>query len=246
MILFCGDPHGLSRHIWACADRVNPSSIILLGDIEAPAPLEQVMGPWASKTWFIHGNHDCENTASFSNLWDSELAHRNVHAKVVTLPCGRSLAGVGGVFKGKVWYPKGPHSHVVHFKNPEEHVRRTPRQDRFRGRQHLNYWDAIYPSEVDALCAQQADILITHEAPGYHPHGFDVLDVLAQSLKVSVAVHGHHHDALDSSARWERQGFRSYGVGLQGVSALHEDGRWEVLIPGKWDYQQSLHRSVMG
>jgi predicted phosphodiesterase len=245
MIFFCGDPHGHTRHILACAAKLNPSSIILLGDIEAPAPLEHLMGQWSKKTWFIHGNHDCDHESSISNLWDSELAERNVHGKVVTLPCGRRLAGLGGVFKGKVWYPRGPQAEVIRFNDPESHIRHTPHQDRFRGRQHLSQWDTIYPSEVDALTAQRADILITHEAPGYHPHGFDVLDVVAQSMKAGVSVHGHHHDALDSSARWESQGFRSYGVGLRGVSALHDDGRWEVVLPGEWDHQMARSRTLL-
>ena len=51
----------------------------------------------------------------------------------------------------------------------------------------------------------RADILVTHETPDYHPNGFAILDTQAQSLGVKVAVHGHHHDAMDSSSRWPAQ-----------------------------------------
>ncbi len=46
-----------------------------------------------------------------------------VNGRVATLPCGRRLAGLGGVFKGKVWFPKGPEAHEVKFKNAAAHTR---------------------------------------------------------------------------------------------------------------------------
>ena len=87
----------------------------------------------------------------------------------------------------------------------------------------------------------RADILVTHEAPGYHPHGFSILDTLAQSMGAQLVVHGHHHDALDSSARWGPQGFSSFGVGLRGITAIDLAGRAEVIVPGELD-QERGHR----
>lgn len=78
-------------------------------------------------------------------------------------------------------------------------------------------------------------MLITHEAPGYHPNGFDLLDTLAQSMGAKVTVHGHHHDRIDSSARWAIQGFNSYGVGLRGITAIDENGHARVILPGELD-----------
>ena len=89
-----------------------------------------------------------------------------------------------------------------------------------RGSEHLKHWSSIYPDELEQLATQQADILITHEAPGYHEHGFKELDSLARRIGVPMMVHGHQHDNIDSSARWAEQGFESYGVGLRGVMAL--------------------------
>ncbi len=76
---------------------------------------------------------------------------------------------------------------------------------------------------------------MTHEAPGYHPHGFSILDTLAQSLGVKLAIHGHHHDRLDSSKRWEAQGFMSFGVGLRGITAIGIDGNAEIVRQGELD-----------
>ena len=81
-------------------------------------------------------------------------------------------------------------------------------------------WSSIYPADYEHLCTEQADILVTHEAPGYHPHGFEALDRLAKKLGVRMAVHGHQHDTLDSSARWAQQGFQSFGVGLRGLMVI--------------------------
>jgi hypothetical protein len=143
------------------------------------------------------------------------MADRNIHGRVVTLPCGTRIGGLGGVFRGSVWYPKD--RQAPKFRNREAHARITPRQDRWQGSVHLKHWSSIYPDEVEQLAALQADILITHEAPGYHEHGFAHLDELARRMGVRATVHGHQHDNIDSSARWAEQGFASFGVGLRGV-----------------------------
>jgi predicted phosphodiesterase len=83
----------------------------------------------------------------------------------------------------------------------------------------LRHWSSIYPDELEQLAEQQADILITHEAPGYHEHGFAPLDELARRMGVRMTVHGHQHDNIDSSARWAEQRFESFGVGLRGLMA---------------------------
>jgi len=111
----------------------------------------------------------------------------------------------------------------------------TPRQDRWEGGHHRKHWGTIYPDELDRLAELRADVLVTHEAPGYHPNGFDMLDTLAQSLGVTVAVHGHQHDRLDSSARWAQHGFKSFGVGLRGITAIDNDGNATTIRPGELD-----------
>jgi predicted phosphodiesterase len=213
-ILFCGDPHGQWQHIIDAALQTAARAVILLGDLEPARPLHIELAAIRERVWYIHGNHDTDHEGNFAHVWHSELADRNIHGRVVTLPCGTRIGGLGGVFRGAVWYPKD--RQAPKFRNREEHASKTPRQDRWQGSVHLKHWSSIYPDEVEQLAALQADILITHEAPGYHEHGFAPLDELARRMGVRMTVHGHQHDNIDSSARWAEQGFASYGVGLRG------------------------------
>lgn len=240
-VLFCGDPHGVFRQIIDAASSSNPSAVVLLGDMEPERPLHLELAPLLERDvplWFIHGNHDADSDALWMRVWGSEIAELNVHGRVVELPDGQRLAGLGGVFRESVWHPSAAAARQggPAFRTRAEHAKATPRQDRWGGTgPQRKHWGTIYPEEVDKLSMLRADILVTHEAPGYHPNGFELLDALAQSMGAKVTVHGHHHDALDSSAQWEAQAFRSYGCGLRGVSALWPDGRWEVIVEGELD-----------
>jgi Calcineurin-like phosphoesterase len=105
-LLFCGDPHGQWQHIIDAALQTQARAVILLGDLEPARPLHIELEAVRERVWFIHGNHDTDHAANFANVWHSELAERNLHGRVVTLPCGTRIAGLGGVFRGAVWYPK--------------------------------------------------------------------------------------------------------------------------------------------
>jgi hypothetical protein len=48
-------------------------------------------------------------------------------------------------------------------------------------------------------------------------------------------VHGHQHDCIDSSAQWDSQGFKSFGVGLRGVMALDAQGQVNSVMAGMLD-----------
>lgn len=235
LILFCGDPHGRFEHILRAAELLDPMAIVLLGDIEPEKPLHLELAALdPQKLWFIPGNHDTDSDQNWHHLWGSTLAERNIHGRVVELPNGLKLAGLGGVFRGSVWYP-GPQGEP-RFESRTSHARSTPRQDRWQGSVHRKHWSSIYPDEFNRLAAQRADILVTHEAPGYHPYGFEILDELARSMGVKVSVHGHQHDRLDSSHRWAQQGFKSFGVGLCGIGAIDKDGHAEVIFSGDMDH----------
>ena len=239
-ILLCGDPHGRFRQINNAAHRVNAAAVVLLGDMEPARPLEIELEPLltqAIQVWWIGGNHDADRDDLWSNVWGSSLSDRCISGRVVVLPDGRRLAGLSGVFRESVWYPTpaAVRGGKPTWRSRAQHALFTPRQDRWEDGPHRRHWGSIYPEDVDGLADLEADILVTHEAPGYHPHGFSLLDDLARSMGVKVAIHGHQHDALDSAWRWPEQGFESHGVGLRGVSALWPDGRWEVLVPGELD-----------
>ena len=232
-ILFCGDPHGRFEHIRRTAEAYPSAAVVLLGDMEADRPLHEELGEIGDRLWFIHGNHDTDNNDVFERVWDGPLAGRNIHGRLVTLPDGTRLAGLGGVFRESVWHPGV--SQVAKFRNPDEHARSTPRVERHRNGPPRRHWSSIYLDEVDLLKLQRADVLVTHEAPGYHLQGFDIIDRLARSMRVGVTVHGHHHDCLDSSSSWVRQGFRSYGVGLRGITLIDAGGDAEIVVEGEPD-----------
>lgn len=264
-LLFCGDPHSVFRQIIRAAERCDASGVVLLGDMEPRQPLEDEMAPLqrARVPWyFIAGNHDADDPETARRVWNRNTAPHDVHGRVVTLPCGIRLAGLAGVFRGDVWYPQigDPNNGVSRHYSRSDLERVTPRQYRFNPhgdespKLHHRHWASIFEEEYDALAAMEADILVTHEAPWYHsdfspraPTGFRAIDELAQCLGVRVAVHGHHHDSLDSSAYWREQGFETHGVGLRGVSALWPDGRWEVVVPGEIDEERRrLRRHLRG
>ena len=238
-VLYCGDPHGQYRHILRAAAELNPSAVVLLGDLEARRPLHEELEAIASKTWLIHGNHDTDTDENWEHLWGSALAGRNIDGRVVELPDGTRLAGLGGIFRESVWSPRLPTE--PRFRNRAEHAEATPLHDRWRGGTRRKHWSTIYPDDLDRLANLRADVLISHEAPGCHPMGFAILDTLAQSMGVKVTVHGHHHDRLDSSPRWERQGFKSFSVGLRGITAIDGDGNATVIVAGELDEQRN-HR----
>ena len=109
----------------------------------------------------------------------------------------------------------------------------------------MRHWTSIYPDEFDKLADLSADILISHEASGYHSHGFNLIDDLARSVGASVTVHGHQHDQLNSSDRWAPQGFKSHGVGLRGVTSIDMDGNATVIVPGELDKQRNYRQQYI-
>ena len=52
---------------------------------------------------------------------------------------------------------------------------------------------AIWPEDYDYLASQEADILVTHEAPSSHPDGNKALEALGRAMGVRLIVHGHYH-----------------------------------------------------
>ena len=64
-------------------------------------------------------------------------------------------------------------------------------------------------------------------------------------MGVKVTVHGHHHDNLDSSDRWGQQGFKSFGVGLRGITAIDAGGNANVIVPGELDAQRNFRQKYL-
>ena len=248
MILLLGDNHGHFDHIIEAVQQHRPEAIIFLGDIEAQRPLEQelaqIMG--LTEVWWIPGNHDTDSVANHDNLFASALADRNLHGRVVEI-AGLKVAGLGGVFRGEVWYPDRPdapvnyESYAAYQKNSEPGRIHAAAQQRALRRGEmtevkargklLTHRSSIFYADWLDLQGQRADILVTHEAPSCHPNGFDAIDKLARALKVKATFHGHHHDRLNYQSQWESLGFQAHGVGFCGVTDQHG----EVVLAGDMD-----------
>lgn len=228
MILFCGDLHGQFGHVIEAVLVRQPAAVILLGDLQAQNPLEVELAPILGHTeiWFIHGNHDTDSDADHDNLFDSALADRNLHGRVVEI-AGVRIAGLGGVFRGQVWSPPAPWA----FETPKQYLASTGKSNRWRDGLPRKHRSSIFPGDYQRLAGQRADVLVSHEAPSSHPHGFAALDELARSLRVARSFHGHHHDRLDYSAESTRLGFSAFGVGLRGIT--DQDGL--VIRTGELD-----------
>lgn len=246
-VLYCGDPHGEFCHILKAAGELRASAVVLLGDLEPQRPMHEELAAIADRLWYIHGNHDTDSAANWSSVWESRLAERNIDGRVVTLPDGTRLAGLGGVFRETVWYPTptAARGGAPAFQSRADHAAQQDSRHHWKGSVTRVHWSSIYPDVFDALAALQADVLVTHEAPGYHYRGFALLDTLARRMGVKVTVHGHHHDRLDSSDRWAAQGFKSFGVGLRGISAIDVDGNAEVIVPGELDEARNFRQQYL-
>jgi predicted phosphodiesterase len=237
VIWLCGDVHGRFKHlidaVLQSPPEQRPAAVILLGDLQAQQPLEVELAAILAHTevWFIPGNHDTDSDADHDHLFGSALAGRNLHGLVVEI-AGVRVAGLGGVFRGQVWMPPNPSE----VETARGYVARAGRGNLWRGGLPRRHRSTIFPAEVQALSRQRADVLVTHEAPSCHPHGFAALDALARCLQVRQAFHGHHHDRRDYRPEWPRLGFEAHGVGLRGITAL--DG--PVIRVGELDERRAI------
>ncbi|MDD5322862.1 MAG: metallophosphoesterase [Methylococcales bacterium] len=189
-ILFAGDPHGNFKPLIAAVHKYQPEAVILLGDYDLEMPLESCLQEIVNLTeiWWIAGNYDFESPEKYNNLFHSALSDKDLHLKVTKI-AGLRVAGLGGIFLGRVWYP--------------------PQQPKWLGKQHylynqsvnikrfdlsLKYKSAIWHDEFEILKTLKADILVTHEAPGSHRYGFKAIDELAIAMGVKNIFHGHLHE----------------------------------------------------
>ena len=228
MILFCGDVHGNFDHVLSAVDRHQPTAVVLLGDLQAQRPLEVELASILGETevWYIHGNHDTDSEADYDHVFGSALADRNLHGRVVEID-GLRIAGLGGIFRGQVWAPPAPWLH----ERPEDFAARCGKGNLWRGGLPRKHRSSIFPSDYFDLGGQRADILVTHEAPSAHPHGFEAIDDLARSLGVSKSFHGHHHDRICYSSQRDRLGFTAFGVGFRGIT----DSSGTIVLAGEFD-----------
>ncbi len=212
-ILFAGDPHGNFAPLITAVKRFKPKAVVMLGDYDLKKPLDYYLEDIMDLTevWWIPGNHDFEDAQHYNNLFASRLAHRGLHLKIVEI-AGLRIAGLGGIFLGRVWYPPNEPK----WRSKQDFL--THNLSRYsRPELSLKYRSAIWHDEWASLKQQRADILVTHEAPRTHRHGFHAIDQLAQAMGVRKVFHGHLHEHY---AAFIRRGIQVFGVGDGKVADL--------------------------
>jgi hypothetical protein len=196
MLAFLGDVHGHFDHLDVLLDRPDLKAVIFLGDLTPTVPLEKALESLMSHldVYWIFGNHDTDRTEYIKALWGSALCERNLHGRVVQID-GVRVGGLGGVFRGAIWRP--PEDPV--FLTPEAFWAQRPRKAgpvTSKQRAQLGFAQkgdpviriasslvdkhrsSVFFSAVAALEKENADVLVTHEAPSCHPHGFAEIDRL--------------------------------------------------------------------
>lgn len=232
-IFFCGDPHGSFDHILQAAKEHRPKAMVILGDLQPPAPLHEVLADILSfvDVWWIPGNHDTDNDLFYDRLWRSELAGHNLHGRVA-LVNGIRIAGLGGVFRGQIWMPP----QAPNYMSAGAFIRRIGRGNMWRGGLPRRHRTSIFPSTYDNLMEHRADVLVTHEAPGCHRKGFLVIDQLAKKLQVKYLFHGHQHEDRHYPTYY---GFTPRGVGYRGIVNLKGDD----IVPAQIDPREAMEHA---
>jgi predicted phosphodiesterase len=194
MIVIAGDPHGnFSPILRACA-ALEPGVLILLGDCDLRRPLRQTLAPLFADGWRVHwiiGNKDAETEAAFDNLV-SDHPEGDIGGRVIEAD-GWRIAGLGGVFKPRTWDPAEDAS--PRFNTRRDFLASLPVREHWRGGLPLWHRDSIFPEDFVHLEKRRFDVLVSHEAPSSHPHGFVVIDRLAAAAGARLVVHGHHHES---------------------------------------------------
>ncbi|WP_018875980.1 MULTISPECIES: metallophosphoesterase [unclassified Thioalkalivibrio] len=222
--LFVGDPHGRLPEILAYIAREHADAgvVVLLGDLDLAGPLDTAIQtlPDSMEVAYIPGNHDYDQTRFYDHLLGSPGRAINLDGRTHTLQ-GVRVGGLGGHFRKKVWMPPAP----AKFNSRIEYERVLASQKKsgipqdWRQGMPRHALAAIWPEDIEQLKTLGADLLITHEAPSTHRHGFPVLDEIARTMGATMIVHGHHHERYDSRLEC---GTQVLGVGEAGVVRWNE------------------------
>lgn len=218
-VLFYGDPHGDWGPLFDAVEQHDPEAVVLLGDMDLDQRLDIKLSPMLDAgidVRWIAGNHDGDDTAWHDRLFhaDRGLDKCDVNGRVEVVG-GMRIAGLGGVFRGKVWNPN------VHSKpdparyTREDYVRFITQAARWRRGVPMKHRVSIFPEDFDALRKASeelggVDILVCHEAPTTHKNGFAAIDRLAHDIDARLVIHGHHHYAYE--------GKMSNGVRVRGLA----------------------------
>src|SRR6185312_14629407 len=119
-------------------------TLILLGDCDCDVPLRRVLAPALEAGWqvrWILGNRDTDSERTFDNL-AGDCPDGDFGGRVVAVD-GVRIAGLGGVFKPRVWHPleNDPPS----FRMRAGFLAALPAREHWRGGLPLWHRDTIFP-----------------------------------------------------------------------------------------------------
>jgi predicted phosphodiesterase len=215
-VIIAGDPHGNFAPILRACAALETGTLILLGDCELRAPLRQTLAPLFAAGWAIHwilGNKDAETEDVFDNL-ALDFPEGDIGGKVIEAG-GLRIAGLGGVFKPRIWHPDEPPS----FATRDAFLASLDAREHWRGGLPLWHRDSIFPEDFSRLAQHRFDVLISHEAPSSHRHGFVAIDRLADMAAARLIVHGHHHESYVAKL--------ANGIGVRGLAVAET---WELEV----------------
>lgn len=249
-IVFVGDVHRRWSHVeQGLAALEQPRRhVVLLGDLECHEPLDALAAPLLGRCDTLHwifGNHDYDGGPEmWANLADPArnplTAAGALHGRVVAVN-GVRIAGLGGTFRANVWAPPNPPKLRTRRELPGLLPLLGPgwtEESAARLGESLSAV-AIWPEDVEALAAQRADVLVTHEAPSSHSDGLAVIDELARAMGARLVVHGHHHityRSVSNDGALHAQGVGAYaGIDLLGrLRWAGEPDRWRGRAKRGW------------
>ena len=208
-VIVLGDTHGDHKHVIELARLYEPDAMIHVGDFDLEEPFHDAFRAVLDicPLYFVPGNHDFDNVAYYDHLFDN-TTELNLHGRVVNVQ-GLRIAGLGGNFQSRIWYPPDVEARV---KNRREFLALCGKGNWWRGGLPLKRRGAIWPEEVDDLAKKYADLLVTHEAPGCHRYGFDALTALGHRLGARALYHGHVHVHYDYGP--DKCGLSVHGIAL--------------------------------
>lgn len=203
-IVIAGDPHGNFSPILRACIAKKAGTLILLGDCDLSAPLSQTLAPLLTLGWqvrWIIGNKDAETETAFDNL-ATDYPEGDIGGRVIEVD-GLRIAGLGGVFKPRVWSPattsEKAETDPPLFETRAAFFSALRPGEPWRGGLPLWHRDTIFPEDFSALAARRFDVLVTHEAPGSHKHGVPAIGALAEAGGARLIVHGHHHASSEAT-----------------------------------------------
>lgn len=220
--LYCGDPHGHWAQIHDAVARCRPEAVVLLGDYDLDRPLEDAMAPVLAAGVEVHwiaGNHEGDSDAWHDHAFNSALVGRDLNARVVEIG-GQRVAGLGGVFRYKIWHP----DRAPVWSTRAAFLDALPDRERWRGGLPRRHRVTVWHEDYARLADLRADVLACHEAPPTvrrrgRPLGWAAIARLAEAMGVAAVFHGHYH--AHYTARLP-SGVTVHGVGLG--AAVDETG----------------------